>query len=413
MNSSIINILEILKAAKSLKSLGFSSGYNFDKKRADEYFKELIQNIHPTSPVFAGILILEMSKDGNDFTIIDGLQRITTICLLLCTLCDAYKGESKTNEDARHKILTRYLLNKDDVKLQLKGKDKKIYSKIVQNEGLTQRESQTNLFETYESFFQQLKEKKISATNLFNIISRLQFMVVFTDKSKIPTRELYQSLNKDKDDLSQINLITNFITQNCGEAKQTWRLVVSNFKNLELSFALKNFLRDFLTIQNNGQIPSESALYNSFKNYFIEISEYQPPQQIINNIKKYSSYYLKIIQAEFDDYEIQNLIAMINENNGQDSYPYLMEVLDDMENDLISKEMFLEILKMINEFVTRRNSADCPNDMMVSFASLSSELNKMLTLKDYKPEVLLHSEDLEEGNKLTINDINHLSNFEV
>jgi len=42
----------------------------------------------------------------------------------------------------------------------------------------------------------------------------------------------------------------------------------------------------------------------------------------------------------------------------------------------------------------------------ISFASLSHELNKMLALKDYKPGTLAE-------NKISINEINHLSTFEV
>jgi hypothetical protein len=406
MNSSIINILEILKAANNLKSLGFSSGYNYDQKSADEYFQELIQNGRSSAPIFAGILILEKAKDTDDFTIIDGLQRTTTLCLLLCALCDAYKGTSKINEDSRNKILTRYLSNQIDVKLRLKGKDKKIYAKMVHGEELTKREFQTNLFETYQLFFQRIKEKQISATQLFAIISRIQFMVVFTDPSKVPVREFYQSLNKDKDDSSQVNLITNLIKQNCGAASLTWKEMISAFKQLELPRLVKQFIRDFLTIQNSGKIPGEKALYNSFKHYFANISEYQGPQQIIDNLKKYSEFYLKIIQSDFEDCEIKNLILQINENNGQDSYPYLMEVLDDLENNLIDRDAFLEILNMINSFVSKRNDGCDNGGMTVSFASLSNELNKMIALKNYAPE------NSENGN-LTINEINHLSTFEV
>ena len=406
MNSSIINILEILKAADSLISLGFSPGYNFDPKRADSYFQELIQHVQPSTPIFSGIIILETSKDSDDFIIIDGLQRLTTLCLLLCALCDAYKGTSTLNEDAKNKIVTRYLANKTEAKLKLKGNDKNIYKKLALGEELNKKERQSNLFETYETFLKKIKEQHISATKLFGIVSRIQFMTVFTDPEKVPTREFYQSINNDKHDSSQINLITNFIDQNCGEAFQLWKSTIRTFKKLELSLLIKPFMKDFLTIQNNGEIPSENLLYNSFKMYYTKMSEYQDSQQIINNIKKYSKFYLKIIQADFEDFEIQKLVIVINENNGQDSYPYLMEVLDDMENNLIDRDTFLAILNMINSFVAERNERGNDDTMAVSFASLSAELNKMLAMENYEP-------DFSGKNKVTINEINHLSTFGV
>ena len=100
------------------------------------------------------------------------------------------------------------------------------------------------------------------------------------------------------------------------------------------------------------------------------------------------------------------MVIVINENNGQDSYPYLMEVLDDMENNLIDRDTFLAILNMINSFVAERNERGNDDTITVSFASLSAELNKMLAMENYEP-------DFSGKNKVTINEINHLSTFGV
>lgn len=404
MNSSIVNILEVLKNAKALNALGYSSYYTFDKLSASEYFEELIQSAHSTEPIFSGIVILEKSANNFDFAIIDGLQRIITISLLLAAICEAYKGISKTNDEARHKISTRYLLNNVDIKLHLNGADGEAYHKIITGEELSKEDAESNLYSTYQIFLNNLIEKKISATKLFNVISRMQFMAVVAEGSKTPVREIYQSINKDKDDLTQINLITSFVDQNCGGAIGTWNSIFEAYEKFD-SYLIKKFVRDFLTIQNNGKIPRENRLYVNFKNYFTQISEYQNPEQVLDNLKKYSDFYLKIVRAEFDDYEVKKLITTLNENNGQDSYPYLMEVLEDLENNHITREIFLEILNMINLFVSQRN-IDNPDDTSLSFARLSGELNKMLAIENYQPEI-------SNENKLTINEINHLSTFEV
>jgi len=63
---------------------------------------------------------------------------------------------------------------------------------------------------------------------------------------------------------------------------------------------------------------------------------------------------------------------------------------------------------MINTFVTSRNENGNENNpnMVMNFASLSCELNKMLALKEYSPQPV-------DESKLTINEINQLSTFEV
>lgn len=406
MNSSIINILEIFNAGKTLNSVGFSAGYNFDTVQTEIYFKELVSNSKSHTPIFAGIIIIETSdKDGN-FTIIDGLQRVTTLSLLLCALCDGYKNTSQKNEDARRKIISRYLVNdENEVKLRLVGSEKEIYKKIVFSEKLNEEEQQSNLFQTYNEFLSMIKAREITAAKLFKVISKIQFMVVFADKLDIPARELYQSLNGNKTDLSQINLISSLIYQSDEDAGDLWQEIVNNYKKLGMAAVLNNFIRDFLSIQNNGKIPGETLLYKNFKTYFDTIAEYQSKKSIIENIYKYSEFYLKIIQSDFEDEEIKNQIEMINQNNGQDTYPYLMEVLDDLENSHINQDIFIDILNTLNSFILDRTGENS-EDMKMNFASLSIELNKMLANRSLEQ---INSNE----NKLTINEINQLSTFGV
>lgn len=404
MNSSIINILEILNAARTISSVGFSDGYNFDEEKAEEFFENLVDNGTFHAPIFSGIMILEEADDKGGFVVVDGLQRLTTLGLLLSALCEGYKDTSKKNEEARYKIFTRYLVNENDVKLRITQDERSLYRKIVFSDRLTDEERQSNLYKTYKLFLTKIIDREISATDLFKLVSRMQFMVVFIDKSKISARELYQSLNGNKSDMSQVNLIAALILHKGKEASRMWKKLVESYKKIELTSLLKNFIRDFLTVQGHGKIPNENQLYQSFKAYYAKISKYKHIEDIVENMQKYSQFYLKIVQADFDDFEIQKQIIKINESNGQDSYPYLMEVLDDLENARIDKEIFLDILTMINSFIDSR--AEDPSSATLDFATLSGELNKRLALKDYTPQ------EVGEG-KLTINEMNQLSTFEV
>ena len=402
MNSSIITISEVLNNAKNLISVGFSVGYNFNEINATEYFDELIENSTPQTPIFSGILIMEKSE--NTFTIIDGLQRLTTICLLLCALCANYQKTSENNENAKNKIFNLFLLNGNEPRLQLKNQDQNIYKKILFSEELTEKELKSNLFRTYRNFLTKISARKISGTDLFKIISKIQFMVVISEKSEIPAREIYQALNQNKDK-SQINLISNFISQSDALAGLTWQKTVDFYCNLGYQEFLTGFIQDFLVIQNEGRIPPKNILYNKFKAYFIKMTKFQEPKIIAETLYKYAQYYLKIITANFDNVDIQEQMAILNTNNGKDAYPYLMEVLDDLENKHIKIDMLLDILIIINSFIVKRLEAP-PGEGGVDFASLSKELNKMLVSHNYTKE-------MPDENKVTINEINNLSTFEV
>lgn len=402
MNSSVINISEILNNTTELVSAGFSDGYNFDGLNAIEYFDELMEDSTLPSPIFSGILIFEKVKET--YTVIDGLQRITTICLLLCALCENYKNTSKKNKDSIDKIFNRYLINENKAKLNILGEEQKIYKKILFAETLSEKEMESNLYQTYKSFLDKIQKQKMTGTKFFNIISKIQFMVVLADKSEVSMTEIYQSLNKNKNK-AQINLISSFIRQKTLSSTLDWQKTVETYQDSGYADELDGFIKNFLTIQNDGRIPNKNALYNNFKSYFATISKYQDAETIIQNMNSYAHHYLKIIKADFDDPEIKEQILIIKENKGQDSYPYLMEVLDDLANSHINKEVFLDILIMISSFVKNRNENPLP-DLTIDFASLSKELNKMLTLPDYTPKII-------DENKLTLNEMNKLTTFEV
>ncbi len=396
MKSSIINVAEFLSSAEHIYSAGFSVGYNFDEINASQHFVELLESATYPSPIFSGILIVE--KFENAFTVIDGLQRITTICLLLCALCANYKDTSKNNEEARLKILNRFLVHKGESILRLGGFEQEIYNKLLFSFRLSEEEKKSNLFQVYQRFLYGIKEQKISGTDLFRIISKIQFMMVTLDKTEVSVRELYQALNSNKYE-TQINLISDFISQKSKDASLLWQNNFGAFKSFGLSGLFGDFVKDFLTIQNNGKALNKNALYNKFKSYYAEISKYQNPEKIVNNICQYSHYYLKILKSDFEDLEIKNLFIKLNENNGKDAYPYLMEVLDDFYNEHIDRDVFLNILTMVNSMISSRKGTVSAGKT-VNFANLSNEINRMLILKDYTPQI-------ETENKLTINEMNN------
>lgn len=393
MQSSVINIFEILNSAKRFVSSGFSTGYSFDEVNAGEYFNELLENSAQSSQIFSGIIILE--KNGDEVVIVDGLQRITTVCILLCALCENYKNTTKVNEETREKIFNRFLMINGNTKLYLSGIDQEIYRKIVSGDKLSPKEAKNNIYKAYLGFLKEIKEKKVAGSTLFKIVSKIKFMTIISDRSEVSAREIYEVLNNKEQ--AQVNLITDFLKAKCKSSANLWLNTINTYKMAKKDSVIDEFIRDFLVVQNEGHHSDKKSLYNKFKSYFTKISKYLPPETIVENFCAYAKYYLKIVKSAFADKEIKAQVDELNKNKGQDAYPYLMEVLDDLENGHITKEVFLDILTMINSFIAKRNEEPALA-VSVNFASLSKELNRMLVLKDYTPKIF-------DDNQRTINNI--------
>ncbi len=159
------------------------------------------------------------------------------------------------------------------------------------------------------------------------------------------------------------------------------------------------FLVDYLTIQNNGLIPKNNELFDKFVGFYKNASKFQQKEIIIKNIFRYSVYYLKIIFADISDTDIRVRVKKINAYNAKDAYPFLMEVFEDFEFAHINRAMLLEILDTVIGFIEERNSKK-PSQIALSFAGLSSEINKMLVLKDYTPRFVVDEQDLADGNTI-------------
>lgn len=156
---------------------------------------------------------------------------------------------------------------------------------------------------------------------------------------------------------------------------------------------LEKFFIDYLTIQNNGKIPAKEDLFLNFVDFYQQAIKYQKKELIIKHVFRYSVYYLKIMFSRLSDEEIRLKIKKINAYNAVDAYPFLMEVFEDYEFAHINKSMLLEILDTVIGFIEERNSKK-PSQIALSFAGLSTEINKMLVLKNYTPHFVMDEKEI-------------------
>ena len=163
-------------------------------------------------------------------------------------------------------------------------------------------------------------------------------------------------------------------------------------ENLQQS-VLEKFFIDYLTIQNNGKIPQKEDLFLNFVDFYQKAIKFQRKELIIKHIFRYSVYYLKILFSKLSDEKIRVKIKKINAYNAVDAYPFLMEVFEDYEFAHINKSMLLEILDTVIGFIQERNSKK-PSQIALSFAGLSTEINKMLVLKNYTHHFVMDEEEI-------------------
>lgn len=207
---------------------------------------------------------------------------------------------------------------------------------------------------------------------------------------------------KDYTKKSEITKIREFVYDGmagCSVSSEAfatyWVAMENNFFNTADFGLMDRFFSDYLTIQNNGIVPSENSVAENFINYFNKAARFQKKEIILRNIYRYSVYFLKLEFSKIADDQIREKVDIINAYGAKDAYPFLMEVFEDYDYAHINKNMLLDILNTVIGFVEDRNSLE-PLQKAVSFAGLSTEINKMMVLKDYVPKFVVEESDFEK-----------------
>ena len=114
------------------------------------------------------------------------------------------------------------------------------------------------------------------------------------------TKRIFESLNSTGLDLSQSDLIRNFILMDLPPVDQDkifetiWSPIEENAKDLSKRTSLvSDFIRDYLTLRNK-KIPNKNKVYQEFKILFQDKDEAGFNQEL-EDIKSLSFHYKKLV----------------------------------------------------------------------------------------------------------------------
>ena len=318
--------------------------------------------------------------------VIDGQQRLTTISLLLIALAKAVEQSTKPLEIS-HKEIYDYLINEHGkeeqrYKLLLTQSDKETLIQLLED---VERAKTTmrghRLVENYLYFEERIKQTGIDLYALYLGISKLIIVDISLDKDHDNPQLIFESLNSTGMDLSQADLIRNYVLMGLEHEeqsklyKQYWYPMEQSFRHTDESYQFDRFMRDYLTLKQ-GTIPNIDRVYVHFKS-FQRGKLATPMHEIVADIYRFAGYFVNIAFLKEQDADIRSVLSDINTLKVDVAYPFLLEVYDDYVKQRLSKSDFIAILKLIESYVFRRVVCGVPtNSMNKTFAALAREIDK-------------------------------------
>jgi uncharacterized protein with ParB-like and HNH nuclease domain len=364
---------------------------NYDWKNAE--CKELLNDIISVETEnrgthFIGSIVFVhegtySTSEVKELVIIDGQQRLTTINILYVALYRFAKENSKAQDADRlyNMFLTNQYVQNESSKLKLKQTDTNSLAFQAIMRG-TQNEFGTfsNVIENYNYFRSAINEDNFEL--ILRGLNRLIFVEISLERGKDDPQRIFESLNSTGLDLSQSDLIRNFILMDLPPKDQNrvfetiWNPIEENAKDIVKQNSLvSEFIRDYLTLRNK-KIPNKNKVYAEFKGLYLNKKE-DAYHQELENIKSLSVHYKKLVNpSTVSDANIRKELEYINRLEINVAYPFLLQVFEDAENGMLSKEDLIKILKLVQSYTWRRFVVGLPtNALNKIFMSLYAEVD--------------------------------------
>ncbi len=366
--------------------------YNWSLDECKQLFEDILSigKDETRKSYFIGSIVVK--KDSEELldplaevTLIDGQQRITTLTLIYCALCNYYKN---IDERLCRNIYGNYLVNHDldeTNKLHLTKNDNESLKYII-NSIPTDKEfkltpdNSINIYNNYEFFRNQINEENVET--VIKGLKKLIFISVVLDQEDNP-QLIFESLNSTGLELNKNDLIRNYILMGLDTKHQNelyenyWYEIEQEFKNNEWFF--DEFIRYYLSFES-GRLPKRADVYKEFKNH---ANSFENIDDLVKDVHKFAGYFSCIRFGKEEDPELRDAFDSLAELDFNVTLPFLLSAYDDYQNSLdnpdinLTRDEFIRIVKYVESYCLRRSICDIPtNSMNKTFARLSKEINK-------------------------------------
>lgn len=331
------------------------------------------------------------STGMRELTIIDGQQRLTTVTLIYAVLLNLAREQQ--NQQLISRIEETYLINKfaQSEKLKLRpteNNDRALKFLLNGDSRHEEFKGYSRLVDNF-SFFR----NHIHAHN-FELVQRgldkLIFVEVSLERGKDDPQRIFESLNSTGLELSQADLIRNYILMGLKSQDQAriydrfWLPIEASARDEERNAErVSDFIRDYLTVENR-EIPVKNKVYQDFKKKypFEEISELE---EVLARLKRFAQHYNKLLNPQNEpDRDIARQLEWVNKLDVNVAYPFLMEVYDDYQSGKIDKQAFIEVLELVQSFTWRRFVVGLPTNAL---NKIFMRLHEDVSYSNYLPSL--------------------------
>jgi uncharacterized protein with ParB-like and HNH nuclease domain/predicted transport protein len=412
MRATEAKFLEFIRKSPQFVIPIYQRNYSWDDGECGQLWDDIMrtgENDEITAHFVGSIVYIEKGlyqvTSQSPLLVIDGQQRLTTLSLLIAALADALDKLPEGRQElvdgfSPRKLRNYYLINPEEegerhFKLILSQTDRDSLIAVVTGKE-PPREHSRRVYENYELFKRLIALNQEKLTALCNGIAKLVVVDIALNRDQDNPQLIFESMNSTGRELTQADLIRNFILMGLEPNLQT-RLYEDYWRPMELDFGqdaygthFDSFMRHYLTVKT-GAVPRISEVYDAFKTHARSPkAAKEGVESLVEDIRRFARYFCSMALGAETDRDLKRAFQDLRELKVEVAYPFLLELYHDYNSGVLSKDDFLMAVRLLEAYVFRRAICSIPtNSLNKTFATFSKALKKDRYLESIKAQFLL------------------------
>ncbi|MDQ3281603.1 MAG: DUF262 domain-containing protein [Acidobacteriota bacterium] len=403
MKASETKLQPILEGTKQYVVPMFQRTYSWDRKEWSVLWEDLADLMGETDPRphFIGSIVTMPARTVPEgvakYLLIDGQQRLTTILILLSAVRDRAKTmEGHLAAQIEELLLTnRYQAGNDVYKLLPTQGDRDSFIDIVRGDVTTLRDdSISKAYQYFERHVRALSSERVEKLREM-IVSKLILVSIVLEHDDNP-HLIFESLNAKGRPLSQADLIRNYFFMRLPfDAQehlyfQVWRPMQERLRD-----DLTEFIRHFL--MKDGDVVKQTDVYFALKAK-CDPKSMEDVRAYLRQISDFSELYSALLRPDEEpDQDIRERLLRLNRIDMTVAYPFLLNVYRDWRMGALTKDEYLDVLAVLENFMIRRFVCGVPTHSLNKLfpplyaqarrhTGFSTGVREQLAMRNYPPD---------------------------
>lgn len=406
MKASEARLLDFLKKSPQFTIPIYQRTYSWTERECRQLWDDIIRvgsNDEVSAHFIGSVVYIEKGLSSvtsqSPLLVIDGQQRLTTISLILEALARHLGDAEPVNGFSAVKLRHYYLLNPLEegdqrFKLLLTQTDRHSLLTLVQQKPFPAERS-IRISENFDFFMKQVKSLGDEPTPLCYGLGKLVIVDIALNRSQDNPQLIFESMNSTGRELSQADLIRNFILMGLQPGHQKC-LYEDHWRPMEVAFGQEaygthfdSFMRHYLTLKT-GEIPNVNAVYEAFKGHARSPKiDAAGVDSLVADIHTFAEYYCAMALGKESDKRLADAFQDLRELKVDVAYPFLLELYHDYRNEILGRDDFEQAVRLVESYVFRRAVCNIPpNSLNKTFATFGRSLKKDRYLESIQAHLL-------------------------